>query len=66
MSLSEIMSAMQLHVFAEVGLVVFGAAFLCVLVTTFLGRNREAFERARFIPLDEEPAARRAEAPGHE
>jgi cbb3-type cytochrome oxidase subunit 3 len=57
MSLTDVMSAFGLHLFAEAGLVLFGAAFLAIGVTTFLRRNREHFERARFLPLEDEPGA---------
>ena len=59
MSLSDVMSGVGLHLFAEVGLVLFGAAFLAIAVTTFLRRNREHFERARLLPLEDEAAAAR-------
>ena len=56
-SLGDMMSGFGLHRFAEVGLVLFGAAFLAIAVTTFLRRNREHFARARFLPLEDEPGA---------
>jgi cbb3-type cytochrome oxidase subunit 3 len=57
MSLTDVMSGFGMHLFAEAGLVLFGAAFLAIVVTTFLRRNREHFERARFLPLEHEPGA---------
>jgi len=57
MSLTDVMSGLGLHLFAEAGLVLFGAAFLAIVVTTFLRRNREHFERARFLPLEDGPGA---------
>jgi len=57
MSLTDVMSGFGLQLFAEAGLVLFGAAFLAIAVTTFLRRNREHFERARFLPLEKEPGA---------
>ena len=57
MSLTDLMSGFGLHLFAEAGLVLFGAAFLAIVVTTFLRRNREHFERARLLPLEKEPGA---------
>ena len=57
MSLTDVMSDFGLQIFAEAGLVLFGAAFLAIVVTTFLRRNREHFERARFLPLEDEPGA---------
>jgi cbb3-type cytochrome oxidase subunit 3 len=54
MSLTDVMSGFGLHLFAEAGLVLFGAAFLAIVVTTFLRRNREHFERARLLPLEDD------------
>jgi len=60
MSLTDVMSAAGLQLFAEIGLVLFLVLFLGVLVYTFRGKNRAAFERARHLPLegDASPAAR--------
>ncbi|MBI1728362.1 MAG: cbb3-type cytochrome c oxidase subunit 3 [Candidatus Rokubacteria bacterium] len=57
MSLTDVMSGFGLQIFAETGLVLFGAAFFAIAVTTFLRRNREHFERARFLPLEDEPGS---------
>jgi cbb3-type cytochrome oxidase subunit 3 len=54
MSLVDIMSAMRLHVFAEAALVLAAAGFVGVLVSVLLRRNREWFERARFMPLEDD------------
>jgi cbb3-type cytochrome oxidase subunit 3 len=67
MSLTDVMSGFGLQLFAETGFVLFGAAFLAIAVTTFLRRNREHFERARFLPLEDEPGvARTGERASHE
>jgi uncharacterized membrane protein YfcA len=67
MSLGDVMSAFALQVFPEVGFVLFGAAFLVIAVTMFLRRNRTYFERARFLPLEEDGGARQGgEVVGHE
>ena len=58
MSLGDVMSAMKLHVLAEVALVLAFASFLTVLVTVFLRLNRAPFERARFMPLEDERGPR--------
>jgi hypothetical protein len=58
MSLTDIMSAMRLNLFAEVAFLVALAGFATVLVTTFLSANRAAFERARFLPLEDESGPR--------
>ena len=57
MSLTDVMSGFGLQLFAEAGLVLFGSAFLAIAVTTFLRRDREHFERARYLPLEDEPGA---------
>lgn len=54
MSLTDVMSGFGLHVFAEAGLVLFGAAFVAIAVTTFLRRNREHFEHASLLPLEDD------------
>jgi len=54
MSLTDVMGGFGLQLFAELGLVLFGGAFLAIVVTTFLRRNREHFERARLLPLEKE------------
>ena len=51
MKLADVMSAMELHVFAEVAFVIAAAAFAVVIVTTCLRRNPEPFDRARLMPL---------------
>ena len=58
MSLADVMSAMRLHGFAEAAFVLAFASFLTVLVTVFLRRNRAPFERARFMPLEDDGAPR--------
>lgn len=58
MSLTDIMSAMRLHLFAEAGFVLALAGFATVLVTVFRRDNRAAFERARWLPLEDEPGPR--------
>lgn len=58
MSLSDIMSGSGLHLFAEIGLIVFLLFFAGVVVYTFARRNRDVFERARHAPLDDAPAVR--------
>ncbi len=63
MSLTDVMSAMRLHLFAEAAFVLASAAFATVVVTVFLRRNRAAFERARFLPLEDERGGRTGPAP---
>jgi cbb3-type cytochrome oxidase subunit 3 len=62
MKLSDVMSAMHLHLFAEVALVIAVAGFLAVVIAAFLARNREPFERARRMPLDDAAVARKGES----
>jgi cbb3-type cytochrome oxidase subunit 3 len=54
MSLTDVMSAFALQIFPEIGFVLFGSAFLAIAVTMLLRRNRTYFERARFLPLEED------------
>jgi hypothetical protein len=52
MKLSDVMSAMRLASYAEVGLVLFLLAFLLVVVD--LLRKPNELEQARFIPLTDD------------
>ena len=52
MSLGDVMGGAGLELFAEVGLLLSAGAFLAVGVSTLLRRNRDAFERARHLPLE--------------
>ena len=54
MSLPDVVSALRLHLFAEVAFVLAAAGFATVLITTFLRANRAAFERARRLPFEDE------------
>lgn len=58
MSLSDLMSSMDLTVWPLMALVLFGAAFVAILVRTFRSGSRAEQERAAGLPLDEAPAAR--------
>lgn len=62
MSLTDIMSSMQLQSFAEAGLVLFFIAFLAVAIHTFRTRHDDVWEEARHLPLDAAPPARRADS----
>ena len=53
MSLTDVIGAMRLHLFAEVAFVLATGAFATVLITVFLRANHAAFERARLLPFDE-------------
>jgi hypothetical protein len=59
MKLADVMSALRLEAYAEVAFVLAAAAFLTVLVTTFMRRNREPFEHARRLPLAADGGAAR-------
>ena len=61
MKLADVMSAMHFNVFAEAALLIALAGFVAVVATAFLARNREPFERARWIPLDDAAVARTEE-----
>jgi hypothetical protein len=58
MSLTDIMSAMQLHSFAEAGLVLFFIAFLAIAIQIFRTRHDDVWEHARHLPLDAAPITR--------
>ncbi len=57
MSLTDVMSSMGLHLYAEVGLVIFGAAFVWICIHALRRDNGEEFERARLLPLEEDDAS---------
>jgi cbb3-type cytochrome oxidase subunit 3 len=53
-SLVDIVSGLGSHLWAQAALVLASLAFLTVLVTLCLDRNRDAFERARRLPLEDD------------
>jgi cbb3-type cytochrome oxidase subunit 3 len=53
MRLSELMSQMGLAVYAEIGLVIFFAVFIGVLIHVNRKKNASIYERARHLPLDD-------------
>ncbi len=56
MKLSDVMGRSGLVSFAEIALLLFIAAFIGIVIYTFMKRNREKYERARHMPLeDDEP-----------
>lgn len=57
MSLTDIMSAMRLHSFAEAALVLFFITFLAIAIHLFRTRKSDAWERARHLPLDNHDSA---------
>lgn len=59
MKLSDIMSAADLAIYAEVGLVLFLAAFLGVVVRVLWPGRAEHYEKALMIPFTDEPVAPR-------
>lgn len=62
MKLSDVMGRAGLASWAEVGLLLFVAAFIGIVIYTFLRRNQATFERARHMPLDEDDDAPRGPA----
>ncbi len=62
MSLADVMSAAGLHVFAEVGLVIAVVIFAGVISMIFRRSNQATFERARFMPLDDDTPGRGAKS----
>jgi cbb3-type cytochrome oxidase subunit 3 len=56
MSLTDLMSAAGLESYPQVALIAFIIAFAIIVVRLFSPRNRERYERARNLPLeDQEP-----------
>ena len=51
MSLSDIMSAMRLSSYAELALLLFGAAFVSIVVYVFRTKESEDWQVARRLPL---------------
>ncbi len=60
MSLTDVMSGANLQAWAQVALVLFAGAFLVVLVRMAVRGDRDGFERARRLPLDDEQTEERA------
>ena len=58
MSLSELMSSMDLSVYPQVALVLFLAVFVSVTWRIFTRRGREECRAHALLPLDEDPARR--------
>ena len=56
MKLSDVMSAMQLSSYAQVGLVLFLVAF-CLIAVDVARRNRRELEHAQNLPLEDERSA---------
>ncbi len=61
MKLSDVMSAAGLASYAEVGLVLFLAAFLVVAIRVFWFERSDVLEAVNRIPLDDEQLGRRPE-----
>ncbi len=55
MRLSDVMSAAGLAFYAEVALALFMLAFVLIAVTVIARANQETFERARWLPLSNDP-----------
>lgn len=53
MRLTDVMSGLRLEVYAEIGLVIFIAIFVAIVVWTFSKRQKPVFDRARYLPLEE-------------
>ena len=56
MKLSDVMSAADLAIYAEVGLVLFLAAFVGVVVRVLWPGHDDDFDQALMIPFTEKPA----------
>ena len=67
MSLTDVMSAADLDVYAQVALVAFIIAFVLIVWRVLSRRNDATFDRARRMPLDDDhPQTPRSQPPnGH-
>lgn len=65
MRLSDLVDATRNPIWGEIGLLVFLGLFVAILVYTFSRKNRGRFDRARSLPLDDDPAPSE-ERPEHE
>jgi cbb3-type cytochrome oxidase subunit 3 len=54
MRLSDIMSRMGLHTYAEVALVIFFVVFVGIAIYVFSRRRRKHWDRARYMPLEDD------------
>lgn len=61
MRLTDIMSGSGLSSYAIVGLLIFMAAFIAIVVVTFLPSRKGEFDRASKLPLDDGRAVTRPE-----
>lgn len=57
MSMSELMSSLDLWVWPSMALVIFIAVFVAIVRRTLNKSRREEFERAGSLPLSDAPAA---------
>jgi len=62
MRLSDVMASAGLSGWAQAGLLLFFAAFVSIALYTFARRNRAHYERARFLPLEDDES--RTAGPG--
>lgn len=51
MKLSDVMGAMDLAAYAEIGLILFLVAFVLVAISLYRNAERDVWERARHMPL---------------
>lgn len=64
MKLSDVMSAADLAIYAEVGLILFLAAFVGVVIRVLWPGRQSDYDKALMIPLSDEPVEPR-ERPRH-
>lgn len=55
MKLSDAMSAANLSIYAEVGLLIFLGVFIAVAIKVFWPGQNDQYERLKRIPLSDEP-----------
>ena len=63
MKLSDIMSAADLAIYAEVGLVLFLLAFVGVVIRVLWPGSSDRYEKVQMIPLTDEPVEPREARP---
>lgn len=65
MNLSDVVSHAGMARYAEIALIIALISFAAIVVWVFARRNKERYERAKMMPLDDDqPQERRGSMPG--
>ncbi|MBI2568463.1 MAG: hypothetical protein HYV63_15695 [Candidatus Schekmanbacteria bacterium] len=59
MSLGDVMAQARLELFAEIGLIIFLAVFVTIVIHVFVGRGQHQDELLRMLPLADDTAESR-------